>query len=116
MDCRETVDKTLCEVADPMMDDIMRGLATRDFRTHSQHFSLHLKNYISEEQFRLDCDRWIGQWGRPTERQLVCIFRKQKAFTLIWHQHFTEAEEEVMALATVAIKGGRYFIDQFMLY
>jgi hypothetical protein len=116
MDCRDTDDQALCAVADPMMDDIMQGLAHRNFTLHSQHFSLHLKNYISEEQFKLDCDQWIGKWGRPTQRQLVCIFKKPKAFTLIWHQSFTEADEDVLALTTVAVKGGRYFIDQFMLY
>ncbi len=116
MDSRDTDDQALCAVADPMMNDIMQGLAHRNFSLHSQHFSLHLKNYISEEQFKLDCDRWLGKWGRPTERNLICIFRKPKAFTLIWNQSFSEADEEVMAMVTIAVKGGRYFVDQFMLY
>lgn len=98
------------------MDDVMRGVDNRDFALHSRHFSVSLKSSTSQEQFLLDCDAREAAWGRPGVRHLTMIFRKPKSFTLVWVQEFDKADGQVMAVATVALKGGRYFIDYFLLH
>jgi len=97
------------------MDDAMVGVANRDYALHSQHFSVDLKFSITSEVFLEQCDQREAAWGRPGQRELVTIFRKEKSFTLVWHQHFDKSEDQVIAVATVAVKGGRYFLDQFLL-
>ncbi len=99
-----------------MMDDIMRGLAQRDFALHSCHFSVNLKSAISPDAFLQKCDKYAADWGQPGQRELMCIFRKQKSFTLVWDQNFTHTEGQVMGMLTVALKGGRYFADAFDLH
>lgn len=116
MSCLELDDNDILKVANPMMDDIIRGLARRDYSLHSCHFSVDLKSLGSPELFLEQCDRYESDWGSPGERVLACIFRKPKSFTLVWDQQFSRAEGQVMAVMTVALKGGRYFVDQFLLH
>lgn len=98
------------------MDDIMLGVSRRDYRLHSSHFSVSLKSVLPGEVFLELCDQREKDWGLPGQRELVTIFRKEKSFTLIWNQLFTETDGQVIAMTTVALKGGRYFVDFFLIH
>lgn len=116
MSCIELDDTAILKVANPMMDDIIRGLARRDYALHSCHFSVHLKSLGGPEEFLEMCDQYESAWGKPGERELVAIFRKEKSFTLVWDQKFSSTGGQVMAVQTVALKGGRYFVDYLLLH
>jgi len=116
MSCLELDENDILKVANPMMDDIIRGLARRDYTLHTCHFSVHLKSLGGPEEFLENCDRYESAWGSPGERTLVAIFRKQKSFTMVWDQHFSKTEGQVMSVMTVALKGGRYFVDYVLLH
>lgn len=109
-------DAEIVKIAEPMMDDIMLGISRRDYKLHSAHFSVSLKSVLNQEKFLSACDQRESDWGLPGDRVLVCIFRKQKSFTLVWEQRYTRTEGQVVGMSTVAIKGGRYFVDQFLLH
>jgi len=98
------------------MDDIMLGLARRDFALHCKHHSVSLRSTLNSEEFLELATAREKAWGRPGHRSLITILRKPKSFTLLWVQEFDKAEGEVLALVTVALKGGRHFIDQFQLH
>jgi len=116
MSCLDLDDADVCKVAEPMMDDIIRGVARRDYALHSRHFSVSLKSHITQETFLDACTQREADWGLPAERELVCIFRKPTSFTLVWNQAYTKEAGQVMAVTTVALKGGRYFVDYFLLH
>jgi len=116
MSCLELDDDEILKVANPMMDDIIRGLARRDYSLHSCHFSVNLKSLGSPDSFLEMCDRFETDWGSPGDRVLVSVFRKPKSFTLIWEQQFSASDGQVMALMTVALKGGRYFVDHLLFH
>lgn len=97
------------------MNDTMEGLARHDLTSFTRHFSVSLKSTIDPKQFEVDCAARRSQWGRPGGRELVCIFRKRKSFTLVWNQAYENADGQVMATMTIALKGGRYFVDHFLL-
>lgn len=97
------------------MSDTMEGLARQDFNGFSRHFSVALKSTLDPDHFVAECAARRANWGRPGGRELVCIFRKNKSFTLVWNQAFEQADGQVMATATIALKGGRYFVDHFLL-
>lgn len=115
MSCLELDDESVLKVVEPMMNDIMAGVAHRDYKRHSAHFSVTLKSSLGPEEFLLACDQRENEWGLPGVREVVAIFRKEKSFTLIWDQHFDKTPGQVVAMTTVAVKGGRYFIDFFDL-
>lgn len=98
------------------MDDVMLGTSRRDYKLHSIHFSVSLKSLISPEGFLTDCDQREKQWGLPEGRELVAIFRKEKSFTLLWDQQYNQTPGQVVAMVTIALKGGRYFVDNFVLH
>ncbi len=116
MSCLELSDADIIKIAEPMMDDIMLGVSRRDYTLHSTNFSVNLKSCITPERFLSDCDQRETDWGLPGSRELTTIFRKDKSFTLVWLQQYTRTEEQVVALTTVALKGGRYFVDYFLLH
>ena len=116
MSCQELTDAEILKVAEPMMDDIMLGISRRDYRLHSSHFSVSLKSVLSSDVFLESCDQREKDWGLPGQRELVTIFRKEKSFTLVWNQLFTRTDGQVIALTTVALKGGRYFVDFFLIH
>jgi len=97
------------------MDDAMLGVSRRDYKQHSGHFSVTLKSVIGPDEFLSDCDTREKQWGTPLQRNLVAIFRKEKSFTLVWDQQFNQTDGQVVAMLTIALKGGRYFVDGFSL-
>jgi len=115
MSCMDLDDQAVLNVIEPMMDDVMSGVANRDYARHSQHFSVDLKSTVSSDTFLAQCDKQEGLWGRPGQRDVVTIFRKEKSFSVVWHQHYDKTEDQVLAVATVALKGGRYFVDGFFL-
>lgn len=98
------------------MDDIILGISRRDYKLHSSHFSVALKTVLTADVFLEDCNNREKEWGLPGQRELVTIFRKEKSFTLIWNQLFTRTEGQVIAMTTVALKGGRYFVDFFLIH
>lgn len=116
MSCLELEDAEIVKIAEPMMDDIMLGVSRRDYNLHATHFSVNLKSTLGSEEFLAACDQRDKNWGLPGHRELVSIFRRQKSFTLIWNQHYTRTDDEVIAMTTVALKGGRYFVDNFLLH
>jgi len=81
-------DQAVLNVIEPMMDDVMSGVANRDYARHSQHFSVDLKSTLSSEDFLMLCDKRESLWGRPGQRDVVTIFRKEKSFSVVWHQHY----------------------------
>ena len=116
MSCQELSDADILKIAEPMMDDIMLGVSRRDYKLHSANFAVSLKGVVGSEDFISACDQRENDWGLPGDRELVCIFRKHKSFTLVWEQRFTRTEGQVVAMLTITIKGGRYFVDQFQLH
>ena len=116
MSCLDLDDGDVSKIADPMIDDVIAGVARRDYALHSRHFSVNLKSMISSEIFLEHCNQREADWGVPGERELVCIFRKPKSFTLVWNLAFTKAEGQVLAVTTIALKGGRYFVDYVLLH
>ncbi len=116
MSCLELDDESVLKVAEPMMDDIMAGVSHRDYKRHSAHFSVTLKSMLGPEEFLTACNQRESEWGLPGARELVAIFRKEKSFTLIWDQHFDSTQGQVVAMTTIAVKGGRYFVDHFVLH
>ena len=115
MSCMELDDQAILKVIEPMMDDIMSGVANRDYAHHSCHFSVDLKSSITADEFLARCDRWEKLWGRPGQREKITIFRKEKSFTMLWLQQYDSTDDQVLAVTTVAVKGGRYFVDGFFL-
>lgn len=111
----ELDDQAVLNVVEPMMDDVMTGVDQRDYALHSCHFSVDLKSTLTSEAFLQRCDLQEARWGRPAQRDIVTIFRKEKSFTVLWHQHYDRTEDQVLAVTTVAVKGGRYFVDGFFL-
>jgi len=116
MSCIDLDDDEILKIADPMMDDVMAGISRRDYKLHSAHFSVALKSVRGPDEFLEACDQYEADWGLPGARELVAIFRKEKSFTLIWDQHFLRTDGQVIAMTTVALKGGRYFVDHFLLH
>lgn len=113
MSCLDLDDAEARRIAEPMMDDVMQGLAERDYVLHTRHFSVNLKGIRTPEVFASDLSS-LGD--APGDRELHCVFRKPKSFTLIWDQAFAGSEGQTLALMTVALKGGRYFVDHFLLH
>ncbi len=116
MSCLELTDAEIIKIAEPMMDDVMLGVSRRDYALHASHFSVNLKSKLGSDEFLSACDQRDTDWGLPGHRELVSIFRKHKSFTLIWNQQYTRTDEEVIAMTTIALKGGRYFVDYFLLH
>lgn len=116
MSCLELEDAEILKIAEPMMDDVMAGVSRREYKLHSTHFSVALKSVLGPDEFYEACDQREADWGLPGARELVAIFRKEKSFTLIWDQHYNRTEGQVIAMTTIALKGGRYFVDHFLLH
>jgi len=116
MSCLELDDDEARRIAEPMMDDAMAGFARRDYALHARHFSVALKGTLNDAAFLSMCERQGQALGAPGVRELVCIFRKPRSFTIVWHQRFERDVGETMAVATIALKGGRYFMDHFLLH
>ena len=116
MSCLELDDAEARRIAEPMMDDVMLGIARRDYALHSRHFSVDLKSALTPEAFAAGIEGAAGTRGAPGGRELLCLFRKPRSFTLVWDQTFERVDGQVMAVMTVALKGGRYFVDFFLLH
>lgn len=112
----ELADAEIVKIAEPMMEDILLGVSRRDYKLHSSQFSVKLKSELDGEQFLQACDQQEADWGLPGHRELLSIFRKNKSFTLVWELKYTRTEEQVVAMTTIALKGGRYFVDYVLLH
>ena len=116
MSCLDLDDAEIGRIAEPMMDDVMLGIARRDYALHSRHFSVDLKGTLTPAAFAEGVAAAEPARGLPGARELQCLFRRPKSFTLVWRQDFASADGETLALMTVALKGGRYFVDYFLLH
>ena len=116
MSCLDLDDGEARRIAEPMMDDVMLGIARGDYALHSRHFSVDLKSRLSAEVFAEAAGESATARGAPLDRELLALLRKPKSFTLLWEQRFAAEEGQTLAMMTVALKGGRYFVDHFLLH
>jgi len=85
--CLELDDAEARRIAEPMMDDVMLGIARHDYALHSRHFSVALKSALTPEAFAGEIERTEPVRGQPGTRELLCLFRKPKSFTLVWAEN-----------------------------
>lgn len=116
MSCTELSDQEILKIVEPMADAIMMGAAHRDYAGHTSNFSVNLKSRITSEVFLEACEQRESEWGAAGPRGLICIFRKEKSFTVLWNQPYDRTDDQVALLVTVALKGGRYFVDHLLIH
>ncbi len=103
-------DDEVKKVAEPILDNVMKGFTSDDYLQYSKDFDAALKETITSERFqeiRGEIVEWIGHY---LYREYLGFINKGAITVVFWKGVFDKTEEEVLIKMVVSEKNGQYFI------
>ncbi|MFH2137526.1 MAG: hypothetical protein ABII88_03325 [Candidatus Omnitrophota bacterium] len=103
-------DKEVQEIANPLLDNILVGLAEDSYEKYSQNFDDTLKETISAARFK-EIDIQIQEWvGNYLYREYLGFLTKGQMTVIFWKGVFDKAKDDVLIKLVVSKRGDKYLI------
>lgn len=103
-------------IATPIMDNLMDASTRIYHEAHVRDFSDRLKEIVTEEHLQHVCERYQGELGYFTDRELVAVFKRPDSAVVIWKQFFSKAEGEFVAEMMLIRENGKYLVEHVVFF
>lgn len=103
-------DKVVQEIADPVLDGLLKGLAEKDYTIYLENFDKLLKASIKEEQF-LEVTKQIEEaLGSYEKREYLGFLTYDDMTVILWKGSFDGTENDVMIRLLMSKRADKYFV------
>jgi len=95
---------------DPVLDNILSGLANEDYYKYAKDFDVSLKESISRERFtqiREGILKWVGNY---LYREYLGFLNKQSVTIVFWKGVFEKTQEDILIKMAVTEQDGRLLV------
>ena len=98
------------EIASPLLDNILEGLATDDYKKYVRDFDATLKEIVSEQRFH-EIDEQIQNWvGDYLYREYLGFLKRGEMCVIFWKGIFDKSKDEILIKLSVSKRGDRYLV------
>lgn len=116
----ETLRPTLTEaekinLADPILDRMLKGINKGDYTLYSGNFFKGLKDQVKEKDFKTLNDDLKKQIGEYKSRKFMDILNKKLVDIFVWKAKFTKTDEDVMIRLFLIEDEGQYKVSSFSI-
>jgi len=116
MELSEKSDEEILKIAEPIMDNLMKGSTEINHKRHTKDFTRRLKDIVTPEYLENICNKYQTEKGYFANREFVAVFRRPDSVAIIWKQWFTKQEGEFVAEMVLVEQDGRYLVDHAMVF
>ena len=105
-----TTDDEVKKIAEPILDNVMKGFTKDNYVQYSKNFDVTLKETITSERFqeiRGDIIKWIGSY---LYREYLGFINREAITIVFWKGVFDKTEDEILIKMVVSQRNGKYFI------
>ncbi len=101
-------EQQLWDIANPIMDNLMKASIQRDHTRHVRDFTERLKAIVTPDYFQCICQQYQTEKGYFTTRTPIALFRRPDSVAFVWKQSFTKAPGEFVAEMVLVYRDDRY--------
>jgi len=108
MELHEKTDKEICQIATPIMDNLMDGANESDWHKHTLHFTDAARARLTESDLLKQCESYHATHGYFENRNFLGITRHPDYVNILWSQTMTRTRGEYFANLTLVEKDKEY--------
>ena len=105
-------DEMLCHV-EFIMDNCLEGSNKNNHAMHVRDFTERMKHIVTPENLKMQLSMEPRTFF--TLREFIYLFRRQDSIGVIWKQHISTSNDELMNQAIFVERGGKILIDHCMI-
>ena len=105
-------EEMLCHV-EPIMDNCLEGSNKHNHAMHVRDFTERMKHIVTPENLKMQLSKEPRAFF--TLREFIYLFRRQDSIGVIWKQHISTSNDELMNQAIFVERGGKILIDHCMI-
>ena len=94
-------------------DNCLEGSNKNNHAMHVRDFTERMKNIVTPENLKMQLSKEPRAFF--TLRQFIYLFRRQDSIGVIWKQHISTSNDELMNQAIFVERGGKILIDHCMI-
>ncbi len=106
-DAAGSVDAEIEKTANPILDNILKGMAEADFEAYSRDFDETMLRAVDEERFRKSLAVTKSLFGRYQSRTYLGFYNKRKATVVLWKGRFDGTDDDVLIKLVLSNKGDK---------
>jgi len=116
MTLAEKSDREILAVADPIMENLMKGSTAIDHEKHTRDFTDRMKRIVTKEYLETVCRKYQAERGYFAKREFVAVFRRPQSVAVVWKQWFTKQVGEYVAELVLVENESTYLVDHAMVF
>jgi len=116
MNFQEMSEKTILDIATPIMDNLMQASTDIDHARHVQDFTDRVKAIVTKEHLEWVCKKSQAEKGTWEKREPIAVLRRPDSAAIIWKQFCSKAEGEYVAEIVLIHQDGKFLVDHAMVF
>ena len=92
-------------IATPILDNILEGMKSHDYRKVSADFDVSMKSFPEKEFYRIS-----DLFGYYKEKQYLGFYIKSKMTIVLWKARFDKMEDDVLVTLVVSKEADKYVV------
>ncbi|CAA0093284.1 Uncharacterised protein [Zhongshania aliphaticivorans] len=116
MNFEEMSEQEILEIANPIMDRLMKASTNIDYEGHVQDFNKRMLRIVTRDYLHEVCVKYQAEKGFFAQREPVAVFRRPESAAIIWKQYYTKAPGEHVAEMVLVYEDGRFLVDHAMVF
>ena len=102
--------KEVKKIANPILDSILEGFRTNNYKKYSRNFDDTLKEAISEKKFLVVAQQIKSRIGNYQSREYLGFLKKGRMTLVLWKASFDESEDDVLIKLVISKRKGKYLV------
>ena len=103
----------ILNIVEPMMDNCLEGSNEGDYEKHTRDFTQRIKSIVTPEELQRQLSNQPKAYF--TDRAFLHLFRRQNSIGIVWKQHTSINNDELINQAIFKIVEGKILIDHCMI-
>ena len=105
--------RQILNIVEPIMDNCLAGSNESNHAKHVRDFTERMKNIVTPDNLRQQLEQ--NPRAFFTDREFLFLFRRKESIAIIWKQHISLNEDELINQAIFVERGNRILIDHCMI-
>ncbi len=102
--------KEVKRIANPILDSILEGFRTNNYKKYSRDFDDTLKEAISEKKFLVVAQQIKSRIGNYQSREYLGFLKKGRMTLVLWKASFDKSEDDVLIKLVISKRKGKYLV------
>jgi len=100
-------DAQIEKTADPILDNILKGMAEADFDAYVRDFGEAVRNVIDKDGFHKSLKATKALFGQYKSRTYLGFFNKRKMTVVLWKARFDGTDDDVIIKLVLSKNGDK---------